>query len=173
VASLTEQQQKFVTHYTSDPGAIGNASEAARRAGYSDKSSREIGRQLLDKRHVQTAVREANQQQISGQLATKAVALLEKVIDDEAVPIKVRVDAAKTVLDRAGFGASQTPTGPSWRDKHPSEMSDEELDNFLREAQAAMARGNREPAPLIDVTPEPESLPMPRINEALHIAAER
>src|SRR5438309_741957 len=73
--ALTEQQQRFVTAFTIDPGAIGNASEAARRAGYSEHSAREIGRQLLDKPHVQVAIREANQRQISGQMATKAIAL--------------------------------------------------------------------------------------------------
>src|SRR6476646_5829121 len=102
MVTLSDQQREFVTAFTSVPGAIGNASEAARRARYSVHSAREIGRQLLDKPHVQEAIREANQRLISGQIATKAVALLERVIDDESAPIKVRVEAAKTILDRGG-----------------------------------------------------------------------
>ena len=62
--NLTDQQQAFVTAFTSDPGAIGNASEAARRAGYSEKSARDIGRQLLAKPHVRAAVEEANRDQL-------------------------------------------------------------------------------------------------------------
>ena len=108
---LTPQQAEFVLHYTSTPGAVGNASESARRAGYSETSARELGRQLLDKTHVRAAVDEANRQAVSGRLTTKAVALLERVIEDEAAPMKVRVDAAKAVLDRAGWTAGQT--GPA------------------------------------------------------------
>jgi hypothetical protein len=105
---LTPQQADFVVHYTSTPEAIGNAAEAARRAGYSEASAREIGRQLLDKPHVRAAVDEANRRAVSGRLTTKAVALLERVIEDEAAPLKVRVDAAKAVLDRAGWTAGRT-----------------------------------------------------------------
>ena len=103
VRDLTEQQQNFVTAFTSTPGAIGNASEAARRAMYSEKSARDIGQQLLAKPHVRAAIEEANRAQISGSLASKAVDVLRAIIDDESAPPKLRLDAAKTVLDRAGF----------------------------------------------------------------------
>lgn len=105
---LTPQQTEFVVHYTSTLEAIGNAAEAARRAGYSEASAREIGRQLLDKPHVRAAVDEANRRAVSGRLTTKAVALLERVLGDDNEPTKVRVDAAKAVLDRAGWTAGRT-----------------------------------------------------------------
>lgn len=105
--NLTPQQTDFVLHYTSTPAAIGNAAAAARLAGYSEPYARELGRQLLDKPHVRAAVDEANRQAVSGRLATKAVALLERVIEDESAPVKVRVDAAKAVLDRAGWAAGR------------------------------------------------------------------
>ena len=41
---LTDMQALFVLHFTSTHGAIGNASEAARRAGYSEKTAAEQGR---------------------------------------------------------------------------------------------------------------------------------
>ncbi len=110
--NLNDQQQAFVTAFTSDPGAIGNASEAARRAGYSEKSARDIGRQLLAKPHVRAAVEEANRDQISGALASKAVAVLEGIIDDETAAPKLRLDAAKTILDRAGYIAPKAPESP-------------------------------------------------------------
>ena len=112
--NLTPQQADFVLHYTSTPEAIGNAAAAARLAGYSEQSARELGRQLLDKPHVRAAVDEANRQAVSGRLATKAVALLERVIEDESAPVKVRVDAAKAVLDRAGW-----PAGRPTMEDHP------------------------------------------------------
>lgn len=137
---LTKQQAAFVLHYTSDPGAIGNAAESARRAGYSEKSARELGRQLLDKPHVRLAVDEANRQSISGRIATKAVALLEQVIDDTSAPIKVRVEAAKSILDRAGY----TNAGPQDKSmqhaagKPLAEMTRAELEEVVRSSAAVL-----------------------------------
>ncbi len=151
--ALTEQMSRFVTAFTNDPGAIGNASEAARRAGYSEHSAREIGRQLLDKPHVQIAIREANQQLISGTLATKAISLLEKVIDDASASLKVRVDAARTILDRAGFCA--LPAGPKrLSDKALAEMTADELHQVMVEARREMdkARIIDGPAVVVDQT---------------------
>lgn len=106
---LTEQQAAFVLHYTSTPGALGNAAESARRAGYSEASARELGRQLLDKPHIRAAVDEANRQNLSGRIYTKAVGLLERMIDDESVSMKVRLDAAKAVIDRAERARAAEP----------------------------------------------------------------
>ncbi len=55
-------------------------------------------------------------------MATKAIALLGRVLDDEAVPMKTRVDAARTILDRTGFCAMQTPP-KKLHDKSMSEMT--------------------------------------------------
>jgi hypothetical protein len=158
MVKLTDQQFEFVTKFTSVPAAIGNASEAARQAGYSARSAAEIGRQLLEKPHVQTAIREANQRLISGQIATKAVALLERVIDDALAPIKVRVEAAKTILDRGGFGAA--PAGLNDEDgKHPSEMTEAQL--YARIERFRKIIDAEKGSALIDVTPEAQALPMP------------
>jgi phage terminase small subunit len=147
---LTEQQAGFVAAFTSEPGAIGNASEAARRAGYSVTSAREIGRQLLDKPHVRAAIDDANRAQISGKLATKAVEVLEGILNDEQAAPKLRLDAAKTVLDRAGFiapKAEERPPEGSAR-KSINSMSVAELEQFVasyaatHDAEALEAGGN-------------------------------
>lgn len=147
---LTEQQAGFVAAFTSETGAIGNASEAARRAGYSVTSAREIGRQLLDKPHVRAAIDDANRAQISGKLATKAVEVLEGILNDEQAAPKLRLDAAKTVLDRAGFiapKAKERPPEGSAR-KSINSMSVAELEAFVasyaatHEAEATEAGGN-------------------------------
>ena len=110
--NLNDQQQAFVIAYTSDPGAIGNASEAARRAKYSVKSARDIGRQLLAKPHVKAAVDAALRDHISGALASKAVEVLEGIIGDETAAPKLRLDAAKTILDRSGLIAPKAAERP-------------------------------------------------------------
>lgn len=102
---LTEQQAAFVQHYTSDLECIGNAAASARAAGYGERNDAEIGRQLLGKPHVRAAIDASLRSQISGRMAVKASRLLERVIDDEEAPLKVRVEAAKTILDRGGFVA--------------------------------------------------------------------
>jgi len=45
---MTEKQERFCEHYAQ----VGNAAEAARRAGYSVKSARSIGNELLTKHDI-------------------------------------------------------------------------------------------------------------------------
>ena len=137
----TEMQSLFVIEFTSGAGAIGNASEAARRAGYSEASAHEIGRQLLEKPHIRAAIEKANRDQLSGPASTKAIALLERVIDDEAQPIKVRVDAAKAILDRGGFSTPRAEGfGPGKNDSKPlSAMSQEELAAYVERVSLMLA----------------------------------
>ncbi|MEZ5825232.1 MAG: terminase small subunit [Geminicoccaceae bacterium] len=136
---LTQQQQQFVVEYTSGLGAIGNASEAARRAGYSERSAAELGRQLLEKPHVRAAIDEAFKGQISGALAAKAVGVLSGILDDESAPVKVRLDAAKTVLDRAGLGAKPVVAEP--------EAQEDPLEDFsVNELELLLAHFKRRPA---------------------------
>jgi len=135
---LTDMQAAFVVAFTTDPAAIGNAAAAARLAGYSENSAKDLGRRLVDLPHVQGAIREANQRLISSTLATKAVSLLQKVIDDEEAPLKCRVDAAKTVLDRAGY-AALPPTAPNRLSaKHLTEMTADELRDVMLQMKAEM-----------------------------------
>lgn len=141
IDQLTDQQRQFVVHYTSDPEAIGNGAEAARRAGYSTNSAREIARQLLDKPHIRAAIEKANRDAISGRLSTKAVALLERVMDDESAPAKVRVDAAKTVLDRAGIlppSVAEQLRRARVDGKEVHEMTLEEIQGYIARLEGEM-----------------------------------
>ena len=129
---LTEMQVAFVLHFTSTPGAIGNASESARRAGYSERTAAEQGRQLLDKPHVQAAITDANKAQISGAMASKATALLDRIVDDESVSLRLRFDAAKSILDRAGYVPPKAAEPGEGGDKPLEEMSVQELEALIR-----------------------------------------
>ena len=130
---LTTQQASFVAHFTSDPGSIGNGSEACRRAGYSEKSAGELSYQLLRKPHVLAAIDKANRDQLSGALATKAVHVLRSIIEDEKAPAKIRLDAAKTVLDRIGVIAPKAKEPPKESDDPLglSDLSTEELKGYV------------------------------------------
>lgn len=103
----TGNQEAFALAYVANGG---NATKAAREAGYSANSSRQIGSHLLAKSHVQAAIREAQFRALNGPLASKALAVLETALDlANEVPWGVRVDAARTVLDRAGLVLTEQP----------------------------------------------------------------
>ncbi|HYF09465.1 MAG TPA: terminase small subunit [Acetobacteraceae bacterium] len=153
--NLTEPQAAFVLRFTSDPACIGNASAAARAAGYSERNAGEIGRQLLDKPHVRAAIDEAMRRQISGPMAAKASALLARVVDDETAPLKVRVEAAKTILDRAGivpptaFERAAEAVRKASDGKAIGEMTIEEIRTELAMTARIVTLNADEPAPLV------------------------
>lgn len=133
---LTDMQARFVVHFTTTDGAIGNKAEAARLAGYSERSAKEIGHQLINKPHVRAAIDDANQRQLSGPMASKAIARLDRILSDDTTPLKIMLDAIKTTLDRAGHIA---PKAEERRDpdagKHPADMSLTELEAVAAESR--------------------------------------
>ena len=153
MAELTDMQARFVAALTSTPGFIGNVTKSAVEAGYSEKSAHEIGRQLLEKSHVRDAIDEALRGQITGPLATKAVDILREIINDPTVPLKLRLEAAKTVLDRSGIitprAAEQKPPGQA---NDLASMSMEELETFIRQGQISLAQGRAPGADLAVVS---------------------
>lgn len=147
---LTELQAKFVYAFTNIEGCIGNASAAARHAGYSEESARVVGYQLLHKAHVLAAIDRANRELIGGELASKAVNVLKKIIDDPKAPDKLKLEAAKTILDRAGLIAPKAPEAPDLTDKDTTEMTMAELQAAIRKIDAEIERTKAE---VIDITP--------------------
>lgn len=100
---LTEQQQAFVLHFTSTPGAAGNAAESARRAGYSQKNAAELGRQLLGKAHVQAAIDALLRDAIGTRLTVLAVNVIESIITDVNANLKLKGDMAAKVIEFSGL----------------------------------------------------------------------
>jgi phage terminase small subunit len=127
--AMVDQQRLFVEAYVLGHG---NATKAAIDAGYSPASARQTASRLLHAPHVQEAIRRAQAHGLKGRMATKALGVLEKILDDESAPAGVRVDAAKTVLDRAGMGAIRTPDHAVENDKPVAEMTVAELDALVR-----------------------------------------
>lgn len=114
---LTPKQERFVEEYLIDL----NASAAARRAGYSEKSARDIGQQLIAKTHIQEAIaaKRSERSERTGITADEVVQMIVRqyeinatcyekidfegnpVIDPHGRPVLLQVDAtaANKALD--------------------------------------------------------------------------
>lgn len=101
----TELQHRFAVEFVTNGG---NATSAAKVAGYSAKTAGQMGFKLLGNPHVQDAIRAEQRRLLHGDLATKALGVLKSIMENEEAPAGARVDAAKTVLDRAGLVAVRT-----------------------------------------------------------------
>lgn len=134
---ILDQQQAFAAAYVAGNG---NATQAAIDAGYSPVSARQTASRLLHTPHVQDAIRREQNKTLRTRLATRALAVLEKVMEDDAAPMGVRVDAAKTILDRAGLPALRTPGQDEDLAQAPlTEMSLAQLESFIRASQLRLA----------------------------------
>lgn len=134
--ALIDQHRLFAEAYVLGHG---NATRAAIEAGYSPTSARQTASRLLHLPHIQDAIRRAQAHALKGRMATKALGVLEKILDDENAPAGVRVDAAKTVLDRAGFAAARAPDASAADEKPLHEMSLAELNDFIRNGHLRLA----------------------------------
>lgn len=107
VNGLTRKQEAFVIEYVRH----GNATLAAKLAGYSPKWASEAGYKLVQKSTVKEAIR-AYQEEIEQQLrlqfiqdALKARKVMREILDNPASSDRDRLTAARDLLDRAGFKA--------------------------------------------------------------------
>ncbi len=69
----TDLQQRFVVEYVANNG---NATSAAKAAGYSAKTAGQIGFKLLGNPHIHDAIRAEQRRLFNGDLATKALGVL-------------------------------------------------------------------------------------------------
>jgi hypothetical protein len=92
--------------------------------------------------------------ELATQLATEgapaAYRLLLKVVNDESVSARVRVDAGKALLDRAGFVPPKA-SAPEGLEKAVTAMSRDELKAFVDQAERRLADE------AVDVTPAAEA----------------
>ncbi|MBY0144310.1 terminase small subunit [Neobacillus niacini] len=102
---LTRKQQAFVLEYIKDR----NGTQAAKRAGYSERRASEISWQLLQKTTVLKAIQDL-QDEIEQQLrmrfvedAIKAREVLRGILDNPDSTDRDKITAARDLLDRAGF----------------------------------------------------------------------
>ena len=108
---LTEQRKLFVEEHLKL--RCKNATQAAINAGYSEKSAAAQASQILKDTEV-SAYLEERKSQIRRDLqqeflfdALEARKTMYRIMQDENVPIKDRLTAARDFLDRAGFKATE------------------------------------------------------------------
>lgn len=141
---LTPMQAAFVSAYMLNGG---NATAAARVAGYREGDGRPDARagELMRKPHVLAAIRDEQTRLLGGELATIALGALRQVLTDDAARPSDKVQAAKIVLDRAGFHPAQLADKP--RDDKPlEEMSIPELEAMLEKLGAELRTIEATPA---------------------------
>lgn len=96
---LTDKQSAFALEYAINGG---NATAAAKLAGYSEKSAHEIGRQLLENSGVQQAIHHELMRQ---RFRSGAVGLeiLTRIATNENAPAAARVAAARSLMEHGGL----------------------------------------------------------------------
>lgn len=121
----------------------GNSSAAARQAGYSQKSARQIGGCLSRNPAIQKQIHAEQQRLIGGNLCSKALGVLKQILDDPEAPFGARIDACRIVLDRGGHAAGRADE-PSRSAHVPlNEMPIEELKALITGLRARIeARAN-------------------------------
>lgn len=143
---LSDRVQEFVKHFTETSDCIGKPEPAALAAGYSPSCAGSMGRQLLKDPRVQAALRDANMALMGGDLTTLSLQRLRQILERDDVHPKVHLDAAKVVLDRAGYVAPKAADPDDGQPKEPSDMSQAELEGFIRQKELALNR-------MKDITP--------------------
>ena len=94
---LTEKQRRFVDYYVE----TGNASEAARRAGYSKKTAGWIGQENLQKPTIKAAV-DARLRELEG----KRIAKADEVMRFLTSTLRGEVKEERVVVEGTGEGRS-------------------------------------------------------------------
>ena len=138
--SLPLNHDDFATAYVANGG---NATQAAITAGYSPTSARQQAYKLTRNATVQRLIREEQQRVIGGRLCSKALQVLEQIMDDPEAPVGARVDACKTILDRGGIPAipaAMVAGGQLIEGKPVQTMSKDELLDFIARGSAELER---------------------------------
>jgi hypothetical protein len=134
-SETTELQRAFAVHYVANGG---DAKKAAQSAGYSPTSAKEIGHRLARLPTVKALIRLEAETRIINQGAAVAIHTLIAIMGNEEMSGAVRVEASKTMLDRAGH-ISKAQVKPE-RDgpKALNDMTIDELDLFIKQGAAAV-----------------------------------
>lgn len=98
--ALNEKQRRFCEYYAADP----NATEAAKAAGYSEKTARAQGARLLTNADVQQYIRAIQNDLAAGRIATmtQAKAFWSDVMNDPGEKTADRLKASELLARSAG-----------------------------------------------------------------------
>jgi hypothetical protein len=140
-ANLTDRQKAFVRDLVRSGRTPTNA---VRHAGY--RSPKSSAYDLLRVAQIQSAIQFERTRYISDELANVATNTLREVMQDSAVSVAARVQAARTLLEISG-DLKKAHAGAYESDKPLPDMTPEELASLIdkwpeeRSALAASRRG--------------------------------
>jgi phage terminase small subunit len=131
---LTEMQAAFVRHVSEgvDPN------QAVGLAGYGGSNVYTRAHELLRAPHVLAAIHtEVRRRLVAG--APIALSVIERLVKDETTPPKIRLDAAKTLLDRAGHIAPRAIVDKATHELSLHELSIGELRQLADRLEGELA----------------------------------
>lgn len=124
---LDERQEKFCQEFVSNGG---NATQAAKSAGYSRNTPGSIGHQLMARSYICKRIRELQRQFVDTELGQSALDTVSELMKNPKTPPAVRLGAARTALAAAGL---DKPTEAKLlEDKDISDMDLNELNEFIK-----------------------------------------
>lgn len=139
--ALTDLQQRFCEEYVSGEHA-GKGGAALVAAGYSENGARQTAWKMLRHSGVRAEIDRLTREAL-GDHASASVVVLRQILDDPRTDkdfTRLRLDAAKAILDRAGFVAPKAPDAPEDPAAKPMRnWSIAELDAFISDTQAKIA----------------------------------
>jgi phage terminase small subunit len=145
---LTEQQSRFVTEYVDS----GDARNAMRLAGYSEATAIAGAHRLLTSPHIARAIGLAVRVRLMND-APMALRVIEGIARNEEINPKVRLDAAKALIDRAGHVAPRATIDRNQSDKPLHELSTDELRAMADRLEGELAERAK---PVISAAAAPE-----------------
>lgn len=106
---LTPKQEKFCELYAS----LGNATEAAKQAGYSEKTAYSQGQRMLKNVEIRSRIEEISTKQQKGRIADaeEVLTFFSDMMRDGKVQDKDRLRAAENLAKRMGIDRSEKDTG--------------------------------------------------------------
>lgn len=124
---LDERQETFCTEFIANGG---NATQAAKVAGYSLQSARKIASMLLRRPDISKRIRELQRQFVDTELGQSALDTVSELMRNPKTPPAVRLGAARTALAAAGL---DKPTEAKLlEEKDISDMDLSELNEFIK-----------------------------------------
>lgn len=140
-----EREQNFVQAFVE----TGNASQSALAAGYSKNTAQEARRALLTRPSILHSIQVAVRKRMIAS-APMAQRVIEELAKNEDIAPRVRLDAARTLLDRAGHVAPRIAEKPSEAPLH--ELSTDALKQLASRLEGELAGRAK---PVISATAAP------------------
>lgn len=145
VQDFTERQQIFMNEYLEGR----TQTEAARRAGY--KQPEQQAWNLLRVPKIAAYIRAEQARKLATDGVRVGINTLLSIAQDEAAPKAARVQAANSLLDRAGLTARVAEAAQGLHERPLSEMTIHELQAVVAEERERLANSQAIEAEVVEV----------------------